>query len=129
VKSCQLVVRFDLPTTAQARWAEGMCCSQVNVGSACWWARLKLPSRPVCISPQSYIQSRGRARMHNSELLMMVQEGVEEERQVGPQRGLVGVHVCVMSGAVGEPRVPRRGGACSSPRLHHAWPPGQAASL
>jgi hypothetical protein len=31
---------------------------------------------------QAYIQSRGRARMRNSELVMMVQEGAAEERRV-----------------------------------------------
>ena len=34
-----------------------------------------------CCSPQSYIQSRGRARMLNSELLMFVQQDLSEERQ------------------------------------------------
>ncbi|GAB4816128.1 hypothetical protein N2152v2_003174 [Parachlorella kessleri] len=47
VKSCQLVVRFDLPITAQ-----------------------------------SYIQSRGRARMENSELVMMVQQGEPADMQM-----------------------------------------------
>eukprot|EP00887_Chlorella_sp_A99_P002196 scaffold21.g2196.t1 len=44
VRSCQLVVRFSLPATAQ-----------------------------------SYVQSRGRARMAHSELVMMVGEGAREE--------------------------------------------------
>ncbi|KAL4418837.1 hypothetical protein ABPG77_001500 [Micractinium sp. CCAP 211/92] len=47
VKSCQLVVRFDLPNSAQ-----------------------------------SFIQSRGRARMANSELVMMVQEDQDGEAQM-----------------------------------------------
>ena len=40
---------------------------------------------PAPLAPptkQSYIQSRGRARMHNSELLLMVQQGVQEQEEV-----------------------------------------------
>lgn len=35
-----------------------------------------------CPPAQSYIQSRGRARMQNSELLLLVQEGGQEECEV-----------------------------------------------
>ena len=37
----------------------------------------------VCVCVQAYIQSRGRARMRNSELLMLIEEGRADEEQVG----------------------------------------------
>ena len=109
VKSCQLVVRYDLPNTAQVSAAPDSSCLAAGAagpgscnsyslharknGATGTSRTYSADSRMSCLyrclyccmyrccSPQSYIQSRGRARMLNSELLMFVQQDLSEERQ------------------------------------------------
>lgn len=106
VRSCQLVVRFDPPDTAQvppgvagvAGWwqgSSGLPLLNIHTHTAppppspghctlnpSQLARAPPLPHPCCCPPQSYIQSRGRARMRNSELLFLVQQGRQEEVQV-----------------------------------------------
>ena len=82
VKTCQLIIRYDLPATAQVGTGGcGGCMPPAERGGDRYGLSHCLQTtRSVCV--QAYIQSRGRARMRNSELLMLMEAGRVDQAQV-----------------------------------------------